>query len=113
MLSLIPCKDFVEGPLLFSKLQATHFAKKKLTPETTHFFKSDWNFFKFFFWFKTKTKFVTDFTIGIFDLNHSLSIKINYLSKMPKKIKLWISTFLCFLPYKPTSYNSEEKKYID
>ena len=39
MLSLIPCKDFVEGPLLFSKLQATHFAKKKLTPETTHFFK--------------------------------------------------------------------------
>ena len=41
---------------------------------------------------------LTCFTIGIFDLNHSLSIKINYLSKMPKKIKLWISTFLCFLP---------------
>ena len=38
MLSLILCKDFVEGPLLFSKLQATHFAQKKLTSETTYFF---------------------------------------------------------------------------
>ena len=39
------CKDFVEGPLLFSKLQATHFAQKKLTTENTNFFKSDWTKF--------------------------------------------------------------------
>ena len=52
ILSLILCKDFVEGLLLFSKLQPTHFAQKKLTTETTNFFKSDLNLLKFFFYLK-------------------------------------------------------------
>ena len=41
---------------------------------------------------------MTDFTIGIFDLNHSLSIKINYLPKMTKKFNFGFQHFCVFYP---------------